>query len=386
MPIKLRITKESDAKWHYTQVFNKDSISIGRDFSNNLQLVSEKSAVSRQHAKIERHGDTCQVIDLNSRNFTYLNEEKLKGEEEYDLKNGDLIKICEFTLQFSVEKKRIEDVERTILEHPNPFLKDAIVLGTTVNRICRRFEMQESSRKSEDLNEAVQESLNNLKLNIAGKIIANVLRTQAESTTKTPVEVDKIEQKPQAIPSLNNMQKMIDTTLKFFVRLIQARRQFRFEFIGETMIKSSKDFSIHTCSAEELKNYLFDSKIPPKESQRRIDQIKYITDEIMLHQVALLDGYKASVEKGSRLLLEKTDPDVLRKHLSERRINLGPIKIPFSSLPIINAYKLVQLFSDAHRELSQEDQSIIEKKYFRHSYVRSYNKRMDSPKREDEES
>lgn len=383
MPLKLKITKESDAKWHYAQVFDKDSIIIGRDFNNDLQLVSEKSVVSRQHTKIERHGDIYQVIDLNSRNFTYLNDEKLKAEAEYELKNGDLIKICEFNLQFSVKKKKIEDVEKTILEHPNPYIRDALVLGTAVSRICRRFEAEESGRKSEDLHEAIQESLGDLKTKIAGKIIANVLRTRADSTTKTPAKVDEVEQKPQAIPGLNHMQRLIDTTLKFLIRLIQARRQFRFEFIGETMIKSSRDFSIHTCSAEELKNYLFDPKIPPKESQRRIDQIKYITDEIMLHQVALLDGYKASVEKGSRLLLEKTDPDVLKKHLSERRINLGLVKIPFSSLPIINAYKLVQLFSDAHRELSQEDQSIIEKKYFRHSYVRSYNKRMDSPKRED---
>ena len=381
MPVKLKIIKEGDPKGAHEQTFIKDVISIGRDIQNDLQLEGTKSVVSRRHAKIVKEGEVYRIIDLKSRNLTYLNDNKLKPETAYDLNNGDLIKICDFILQFSIEKETDKYLEKTILEFPNPFLQDSLNLSALLDQISKKYEAEEIGRKEEALQEAFEGTVGNVKLNEkAAEILINMLSPRK----KTPTEaLDKPMKKGTdlPIPTSGLIQRLMEVLLKFVVKLIQARRQFRLEFIGETMIRSTKSFSLLNCTYDELKNYLFAPDIPPSEQQKRIDHIQLVANEVMLHQVSLLDGYKASVKIGAKQLLDRVNPEVLKADLNKKKVNLAGLQIPYRYLPIINIYKLIKCYDEAHRELNQEDQSILEKKYFRPSYVRSYNKRMDSLRR-----
>ena len=54
-------------------------ITLGRAPDNTIPLVSD-SNVSRYHAEIERRGDNFYLVDLNSRNGTFINEEPIEGE------------------------------------------------------------------------------------------------------------------------------------------------------------------------------------------------------------------------------------------------------------------------------------------------------------------
>jgi len=380
MPAKLKVSKETEPQKHNEYLFEKDIIFIGRGIKNDLQLHDARKVVGREHAKIKRQDDSYKIIDLNSMNFTFLNGKKLKAGVEYDLENGDQIKISEFIIQFTAE--RIEIDQKTIIspEYLNPFAKDSHSLAKILHRICNEYDLEESGRKDQVLQETLKKSIGALKLNKASEIIANVLHTQKD-TAYSPIEKSDLDLKaPQTSDSI---QSLIDILLGHFVKLIQAYRNFRVEFLGETDVQA---ISIYRYSVEELKNFFFDPSNLPQDSLKRIKQIEAISEELMLHQISLLEGYKASVIEGAKLILEKINPDVLKKQLANKKLALGRITIRYALFPVLKVFKLVQLFSATHQELSREDQSIIEAKYFRHRYIKSYYKHMDKARKKNRKS
>ena len=64
------------------------------------EVVLDNAAISRQHAQIlESHGSYF-LEDMRSRNGTYLNDELIEGRQE--LKDGDLIRICDATMRIDL--------------------------------------------------------------------------------------------------------------------------------------------------------------------------------------------------------------------------------------------------------------------------------------------
>lgn len=76
-----------DERW----ILDQDYTTIGR--SNDCDVVLPKRQVSRYHAQIERDDGGYVLRDLNSKNGTYVNGEKVEG-EPYRLKDGDEIQIA----------------------------------------------------------------------------------------------------------------------------------------------------------------------------------------------------------------------------------------------------------------------------------------------------
>ncbi len=373
MPIKLVVSKEGDSGEQKEHVYNKGQVLIGRELDCDLQLEGTKSVVSRKHALIKQTESGFQIEDLNSRNCTYLNDEKLKPGVAFDLKSGDIIHICDFFLKFDVERHETRYIEKTILDSPNPFLRQAAQLVSLLSQISTDFDRETLDRKEEALREAFQEFSSDLKNHIAVRTITQSFGAAPEMTSDTQDEVVA----PVVMPA-GASSDLMDIVLNLFLKLIQARRQFRMEFIGETMIKSSKTFSIYSCTLDEFKEWLFDPAVPVQERKTRMQRILKMGDELMVHQISLLDGYKSSVKDGTRQFLEKLDPNAIRQYLQKKKLKLGPIQIPYGNLPVLGALLFRKAYSDLFKELAREDQSIIEKKYFRPSYVKRYNRCMDA--------
>lgn len=72
------------------------STTIGRAAGNRVCIDSDK--VSRQHARIEWTGDHYLLTDLDSRNGTYLNGERVVHSRP--LGNGDAIAVGDCQLRF----------------------------------------------------------------------------------------------------------------------------------------------------------------------------------------------------------------------------------------------------------------------------------------------
>ena len=86
------------------------TISLGRDKKNHI-VVSGRT-VSRRLTEISWGDNFFSVIDLGSGNGTYLNGEQIT--EPIPLKNGDLIKISEQILNFTISP--IKDMDTKIYE------------------------------------------------------------------------------------------------------------------------------------------------------------------------------------------------------------------------------------------------------------------------------
>lgn len=74
------------------------SLTIGRRKDNDI--VIENLAVSGHHAKIDSVGDTFVLVDLQSKNGSFVNERLIST---HWLKNGDVISIGKHFLVFSTE-------------------------------------------------------------------------------------------------------------------------------------------------------------------------------------------------------------------------------------------------------------------------------------------
>ncbi len=76
-----------------------DPFVIGR--LGECQVVLDSNGVSRKHAEIRRPGDRYTLVDLNSRNFTFLNGRKVAPETAPPvLETNDRIKICDVEFVF----------------------------------------------------------------------------------------------------------------------------------------------------------------------------------------------------------------------------------------------------------------------------------------------
>jgi two-component system cell cycle response regulator len=93
-----------------------EDVSVGRDASN--AIVIDKDSVSRRHCQIVSRGGKKIIIDLDSTNGTYVNDEAVK---EAELRNGDLVKVGDTIFKFlyggNVESSYHEEIYRmTIID------------------------------------------------------------------------------------------------------------------------------------------------------------------------------------------------------------------------------------------------------------------------------
>ncbi len=62
-----------------------DSLEVGRD--DDVAIRVDEPLVSRRHARLEKRGDGWVLVDLGSTNFTRVNGERIRREQE--LADGD---------------------------------------------------------------------------------------------------------------------------------------------------------------------------------------------------------------------------------------------------------------------------------------------------------
>jgi predicted component of type VI protein secretion system len=84
-----------------THRFSQERITIGRDPKANLFL--DNPGISRAHAELERRGDMLYVVDLDSANGTFVNDEQVKRER---VGEHDQIRIGKFLVEVRILEDR----------------------------------------------------------------------------------------------------------------------------------------------------------------------------------------------------------------------------------------------------------------------------------------
>lgn len=78
---------------------NKSSFKIGR-LPEFVDYVSDNKAVGKMHAEIRKINSEYYIMDLNSKNGTYINDKKLESNELYKIKENDSIKLANSSYVF----------------------------------------------------------------------------------------------------------------------------------------------------------------------------------------------------------------------------------------------------------------------------------------------
>jgi sigma-B regulation protein RsbU (phosphoserine phosphatase) len=119
-----RIELEKGGGRSWSVPLRGDHVTIGRSQDNDVCLPDQW--LSRHHAEIQRRGNAHFLIDLGSRNGSFINESRARSEER--LKHGDLIRLGEHRLRFLEDEK-----ERKTEEQSLP--TEAVPPGTQVFKI-----------------------------------------------------------------------------------------------------------------------------------------------------------------------------------------------------------------------------------------------------------
>jgi hypothetical protein len=74
--------------------------------SGQVDYLIDQNTISRLHAKIIKEEEAYYIMDLNSRNGTSVNGERLKGRDPYKLKHGDTIGLSNYFFKFRFENEQ----------------------------------------------------------------------------------------------------------------------------------------------------------------------------------------------------------------------------------------------------------------------------------------
>ena len=92
--LKLEV-KQNQFSEHQVFTINQKVTTVGRKDSNSnadIQIETTDLCISRVHLVIEKKKDDgFTIADKNSKNGTYVNDDKLKKEDTFYIKDGDII-------------------------------------------------------------------------------------------------------------------------------------------------------------------------------------------------------------------------------------------------------------------------------------------------------
>ena len=396
MKIKFRITKKSEPSYSSVLDFNRFPVSIGRDEKNDVILPDPFKVVSRKHAKVIDTEGILQLVDLESANFTYLNEERILPNEENALKTGDIIHIGEYGLEVELvkEKEVQNDDEQKTMVFSSPYAEEVNAILDNLNKISEKFNSDDSPMKLEMLKFSVMQSFNFLEKNEPNKYFAeyfaeHFLDHQPVSQPHVQKEIPKPEpqvkqvvRKPEHSESISSYSlsshftETIDVMLDTFSKLIQGFLQFRQEFFGVTIYHT-----IPTATLKEFKEFLFSPDISSEDEKKRLGLLKEETSKLLSHQIGLLEGYQSSVTEGSKALLDTLNPENVEKEIENKSkqsgLDIGKL------LPFAQKSKVLDALKENYK-MYVSDPYHIEKKFFRPSFMKGYQKRILSGKNQNE--
>ena len=188
---------ESDKSFDFEHV----PIRIGRGADNEIILTDPTRTVSRNHARIYLEDNTYVLEDLESKNCTYLNDDRLMPHTPHPLHDGDMIQCGDFVMQVLLEEAedstvdlplglpaaeftlidpRISAPEEPAVEEVNPFEDIVDDFMNLLSQLAATYNATSAENRDAMLAKAVQKSTKGLES-------SNVVQVIAESLSKTGV-------------------------------------------------------------------------------------------------------------------------------------------------------------------------------------------------------
>ncbi len=406
MSFTLQVTPTTDSEASKTHIFDAQSIVIGRDVSADLQLEDKARIVSNRHAEVRQTGNTLSLVDLGSKNGTVLNGRRLRSGEAARLREADAFEVGDFEIR--VTNIKAEDEVKAGSE-TLAAINQKEEEPQSVNEVPRSAEEESETDKAATDVEVQQEAVERMghdAIDTAEKvtsptsplIIDEALGTDAvddlpdAAETKSSDVIQEVQSDPSSVEAAPGVDRkpdverkkstldrhlgpmtpsddvLVDTLVAAVSRLAGIPWQFRHEFIGQTIAPPEEEEVFADGSAEALRKFLVDPRLDEEELAWRRSAVGAAAEAGALHQVAMLDGYKASIEEGTRHLLDALDPALAIKEAKKGSF--------WQRLPLLRSAAALKLLTQTHQDLAQEDKAAAERGRFRSAFIHAYLARM----------
>ncbi len=371
MPLKLVVSNVSLADAPKTYLFEDDRITIGRDEANHVTLADDKRVVSTRHAELVREEDFVFLVDLRSKNFTYLNGERLDSDRKYPINDGDQFKIGDFEISLAVTQAMPAGGDRTVFL-TNPFDEPVRQLSSVLEKLAAAYDNEPPQRGLDAMKLSMMQSLDGQSSAKMLPILQSLMAagdspTAASPTTASPTSPkgDRPERRQAPIPPSARSARIMDQLADAVARLAYIPNRFKHEFIGHTIVTTDSTRFLHAEDGAVLRNHLLDPLADDAEFQNRLDMLSAAADEVAAHQVAMLEGYKASVRRGTTDLLNAVDPE---------RISADMTKGSWltKAMPFLASSGIVKAMERIVVELRADDWSVAERRVFRPAFIKAY--------------
>ncbi|MEZ4702027.1 MAG: FHA domain-containing protein [Rhodothermales bacterium] len=401
MAVKLILSNSADPSLSEEYVFDQEQITIGRDQGNDVHIVDPTRVVSKRHAEISRAAEGFLLADLGSKNFTYLNNTRIESGRGYAIDDGDSFRLGDYEVQFVVLAPEPEpepeetpapapfEFDKTMFDSGfvNPFAEGAELLSQALAKISEAYDRETPNRRDDALREAFADALD-ARPHDAKATIADILSvfrdpdatdrnpahgagsTALNGHTATPVPREKaLARVSGGTVMSDHSSRVLEVFLHVMAKLLSIPWEFRHEFVGHTIAQSTETEMLFGNDKERLRRFLLDETLTDDEIDRRLALVEEGGDDVVLHQLAMLDGYKAVVQQGMHMMLREIDPNVAIEQLA----NDGGLYRTFPKLArLVASWQL----EDKFRELRGEDWSVTERRAYRPSFIRAYLARM----------
>ncbi len=193
-PLLEIVTGPKQGSW-FTLTHQKE-VSLGR--ANVNSIVLEDNSVSRSHAVIHELEGKYFVKDVGSRNGTFVNEKKIQ--EDFQLKQGDLVKVGIYTLRFLKDQSGDLPLVEEVSEPSVPIDK----LDAQVSEAHLDLEAIEKAA-SEDQGEVAEDKTN---------------REEIPESAAPSQEMEMVESRPEAVSQSKGGSRALKNLSYLLVTLI----------------------------------------------------------------------------------------------------------------------------------------------------------------------
>lgn len=409
MVVKLLVKSVADPTFSEESVYPHARITIGRDEGNLLVLPDQKRIISKEHAEIRTENGRAEIVDLGSKNFTYLNGTRLPSNQPSVLTDGDIVRLGDYEIEVQLQEAKVpvekepQSDDRTVFAF-NPFWEDVGRLRTVLTEIQKVFAREMPQRRREALHEAVSDAVENEIDAEVAAVIASALAGgeeigESERPTVKPVpegtgrmgrepsrngpatispepRVQSKEPKRSLQTGLpvseSDLESLANLLLTHAAQLMGIPWRFRHEFIGQTIMQSDATAVLYDGDEGALKAFLLDPTLSEQERERRMQLLDDAADALRVHLIAVIDGYRGTAREGIERFLDEIDLRVIEQQVVEQA---RWYEKPFAKL------RALKLLVDRVHALRAEDWAVTERRVFRPAFIKAYLARMTSSPR-----
>lgn len=321
MRVKLTVTNPDRGTEPRTYVLDQDTIVIGRAGTCALPLDDPDRVVSKEHAEIRRTDDGLRIVDLGSKNQTFVGGKRV-GTAGLPVADGDEIQIGPFHISVALDLGLLvaDDLDRTVFgaAFMNPFQETAESVAAALGQLRRAYAETDLGPRSDALEDALRDALGpGQDAELLGDLVRGTRTAEAPRADAPRTEAHEVrrEEPPPVAPdhaapdhaALAADAELLHAIATAAARLVSIPGQFRHEFLGHTVIHAPDTAFLFDADVDALVAHL--SHADPAERAARRRLLGEAAEAVLHHHQALLEGYRAAARDGATALVDALDPD-----------------------------------------------------------------------------